>query len=431
MLAVNIIAFFAALVISVVCGEKLRINAGIFAIAFAFLIGVTLAGQSVSAIINLFPVRVFYNLLIATLFYGFANENGTMEILTKKLVYYFRNAQWSMPLVLFLIAFILSASGANLEASVMLLSPLGFSLAMEMSFNPFLVALGLWAGGCIGNWVPWGSMTNTFAAMFVDAMGADAAYAAFNRMLITVAGILVVIVVALFIIYKGYKAKGHVEINDVEMTPVHKKTLAIVFISLIVIVIPAFIQLIAPNPVTKWMSANLGIQSVAAISSAIMALLKLADCGSVIKNRVPWNMLVMICGVTMLMGLITPLGITDAASVFLSGGGLPAWLVVPALCAIFALLSFFVSGMVLMPLLVSFTPALMGIGISGATIITAAQAGSIVSSLSPYSAAGAMSMSGCPEKYRVEVSGKMIRYAILFSVIVSLLAFTGLYSFGT
>jgi di/tricarboxylate transporter len=247
-------------------------------------------------------------------------------------------------------------------------------------------------------------------------------------MFVTIAVILVLIVVIMFVVYKGYKASGHVNIEDVEVAPVNKKTLAVLFTSLVIIVIPALIQLLVPNPVTKWMASNLGIQTVAAISSALMAVMKLADCGSVIKNRVPWNMIIMICGVTMLMGLVTPLGITDALDNLLSGGIIPIWLVVPALTAIFALLSFFVSGMVLQPLLVSFAPALMGIGISGATIITASQAGGIVSSLSPYSAAGAMAILGCPEEDRIAVSSKMIRYAILCSIIVSLLAFTGIYS---
>lgn len=430
MLAVKIIVFFAALVISVVVGEKRKINAGLLAIPLAFLIGCTLGGQSVSAIINLFPVRVFYNLFIATTFYGFANENGTMKVLTRRLVYLFRNAQWSMPLVLFLISLILSASGANLEATVIMLSPVAFSLAAEMHFDPFLAALTLWAGGCAGNWVPWGSMTNAFAALFFDVLGEDAAYAAFNKMFITLLIILIIIVGVMFIAYKGYKANGHVDMDNVVMTSENKKTLSVLFISLAVLVIPALVQLIVPNPVTKWITAYLNIQTVAAISSAVMALMKLADTGSVIKNRVPWNMIIMISGVTMLMGLVNCLGITDALSQFLAGGSIPVLLVVPLLTAIFALLSFFVSGMVLQPLLVSFAPALIALGISGGTIITAAQAGGIVSSLSPYSAAGAMAISGCSEDDRLAVSGKMIRYAIVFSVIVSLLAFTGIYAIG-
>lgn len=429
MLAFKIIVFFAALVFAVMAGEKLKINAGILAIACAFIIGVTLAGQSVSGIINLFPVRVFYNLLIATIFYGFANENGTMAVLTKKLVHFFRNAQWAMPLVLFLISFILSASGANLEAAVMLLSPIGFSLAFAMNFNPFLAALSLWAGGCAGNWVPWGSMTNTFMGLFIDsgAVSEEVIRSDFNRMFITSFVILLLFVVTMFLIYKGYKARGTVDAENVEMTPVQKKTLTILFISLIVIIVPALVQLLIPNPVTGWMAKNLNIQSVAALSAGLMALMKLADVNTVIRTRVPWGMLVMICGVTMLMGLMTPLGITDAVGAVLAGGAIPVWLIVPLLCALWALLSFFVSGMVLMPLLVSFAPALMAVGISSAAIVCAAQAGGIVSSLSPYSAAGAMAISGCPEEHRVEVSGKMIRYAIIASIVVSLLGFLGIY----
>ncbi|MCD8192798.1 MAG: hypothetical protein LUD55_08415 [Oscillospiraceae bacterium] len=428
MITVKIIIFFVALIFALVAGDKLKINAGIFAIAFAFIIGVTLAGYSVTNIISLFPTRVFYTLFIATMFYGFANENGTMTVFTKKLVYAFRNAQWAMPLVLFLIAFILSASGANLEAAVLMLSPIGFHLAMEMNFNVMLVPITIWAGGCAGNWVPWGSMTNTFASMYIELLGEETTTAAFNRMFITLVIILVVLVVVMFIIYKGYKSKGYAEVDNTQFSPVHKKTLAVLFTSLAIIVIPALIQLIAPNPVTSWMASNLSIQVVAAIASAVMALMKLADCGSIIKNRVPWNMIIMICGVSMLMGLITPLGITDAVSELLADGAIPVWLVVPALCALWALLSFFVSGMVLMPLLVSFSPALMALGISGATIITAAQAGGIVSSLSPYSAAGAMAISGCPDEQREKVSGRMVVLAVIFSIIVSLLAFTGIYS---
>lgn len=431
MLTVKIIVFFAALVIAVVLGEKRKINAGITAIAFAFIIGILFSSLGVSGVIGLFPTRVFYNLFIATLFYGFANENGTMAILTKKLVYAFRKAQWSMPLVLFLIAFILSASGAAMEASVILLSPIGFSLALAMNFNPFLVAVGIWAGGCMGNWVPWASFYNMFASQCFDVMGQDLAYSAFNHSCVSLIIILTAIVLAFFFIYKGYKAKGEVDVANAEFTPVQKKTFWIMVVSLIVIVIPALIQLIVPNAVTKWMTANLGIQTVAAISAAVMAILGVADNGTVLRNRVPWSLLMMVCGVSMLMGLCTPLGITDAVSSFLANGGIPIWLVVPALTALLALLSFFVSGAVLQPLVVALSTPLMSLGISGITVIVAAQAGGVVSSLSPYSAAGAMAISGCPEELRLEVSSKMMRYAIILSVVVTLIAFTGAYAIGT
>lgn len=428
MIAVKIIVFFLALIIALVAGDKLKINAGILSIAFAFLIGITLAGQSVTNIISMFPTRVFYTLFIATLFYGFANENGTMTVFTKKLVYAFRNAQWAMPLVLFLIAFILSASGANLEAAVLMLSPIGFSLAVEMNFNMLLVPITIWAGGCVGNWVPWGSMTNTFASMYYELLGQEETTAAFNQMFATVAIILAALVLVMFFIYKGYKAKGHASVDSAEFEPIHKKTLAVLFTSLAVIVLPALIQLIVPNPVTKWMSTYLTIQVVAALSAAVMALMRLADCGQVIKNRVPWNLIIMISGVSMLMGLITPLGITDAVSEVLAEGIIPLWLIVPALCVLWALLSFFVSGMVLMPLLVSFSPALMALGLSGATIVTAAQAGGILSSISPYSAAGAMAISGCPDEHRDSIAAKMIILAVIFSIVAALLGFTGIYS---
>lgn len=428
MTAIKIIVFFAALVISLILGDRLKINAGLLALAFAFVIGVTLGGMSVSAIINLFPVRVFYNLMIATLFYGFANENGTMELFTKRLVYLFRRAQWAMPLVLFVIAAVISASGANLEASVLLLSPIGFSLAMEMNFNPFLVAVGIWAGGCAGNWVPWSSFTNGFAGQFSGVVEDAAVTAAFNKMFVTVLILLVVIVLVMFFLYRGYRAHGSAEMKDVAFNPAQKKTLAILFISLIVIVVPSLVQLALPNSVTLWMSCNLSIQSVAAVSSALMALMKLADSGAVIKNRVPWSMLVMISGVTMLMGLVTPLGITDAVSAVLSGSSIPVSVVVAVVCALFALLSFFVSGVVLQPLIVSLCPVLMGLGLSVGTVVTAAQAGGILSSLSPYSAAGAMAISGCPEKYRVEVSRRMIIWAVVYSVAAALLGLAGIYN---
>lgn len=80
----------AAIVVAVALGYKTKINIGLFAIAFAYLIGAFGMGLSPSEIIAMWPLKIFFVILSVCLFYSFATVNGTLEKLAEHLIHHCR-----------------------------------------------------------------------------------------------------------------------------------------------------------------------------------------------------------------------------------------------------------------------------------------------------------------------------------------------------
>ena len=85
---IKLILFITAILLSVIGGKRLKINAGIIAIGFAFTFGITITGLGVNGVVNLFSARLFVNMFLVTFFFGYATSNGTMLSITK---YLFKN----------------------------------------------------------------------------------------------------------------------------------------------------------------------------------------------------------------------------------------------------------------------------------------------------------------------------------------------------
>ena len=84
---VGLIVFMLAIVISIILGTKLKMNIGMVALAFTFLIGVTLSGLSGRSVSGLFPTNIFVTQLVATFFYGFASLNGAFNGIADRIIY--------------------------------------------------------------------------------------------------------------------------------------------------------------------------------------------------------------------------------------------------------------------------------------------------------------------------------------------------------
>lgn len=76
-----------AIVISILAGWKFKLNTGIIAMAFAFVIGICVMGMKASNIISYWPTTIVFYLLSIALFFNYATENGTMHVMGQKLLY--------------------------------------------------------------------------------------------------------------------------------------------------------------------------------------------------------------------------------------------------------------------------------------------------------------------------------------------------------
>ncbi|MBW7572461.1 SLC13 family permease [Caproiciproducens faecalis] len=424
---VRLILFIAAILISVLGGKKLKINAGLIAIAFAFIFGISITGLGVNGVVSLFSARLFVNMFLVTFFFGYATANGTMLSITKYLFKNFKGAPWLLPLLFFAIPFLMAFAGASTDSILLFLSPIAFAFIISAGLPPILASILLW-GTCAGSWAPWLANYATFSSWFGEAIGMKAAEAGFLRLFAVVCVINISFILISYFVLKGWKVKASADIlsnEKIEITKEQKRTMTIVLSVIVLLILPTLIQLVLPNPVTGWMKGNLTIQVLSAVGIVAMHLAKTADTNDVIKNQIPWGLIIMVCGMAMLMGEASSLGVTDAIKALLESGTLPVKVIIPFLTAVCGFLSLFVSGAVITPLIIALAPALVSYGVSGATIAVASQLGMIATSISPYSMGGAICITGCPESHSNKVANQQLGLAIMMGVIVTLLAVLG------
>ena len=143
-----------AIVISIALGYLFKINIGLFAIAFGYIIGVFILDLKVSAVVAMWPTKIFFILLTISMFYGFANVNGTLEKLAKKAVYATRNLPYLLPITIFVLSAVLSGIGAGAYAVIALMVPIALSISSQTDMSPLLGALSVSTGSVIGATLP-------------------------------------------------------------------------------------------------------------------------------------------------------------------------------------------------------------------------------------------------------------------------------------
>jgi di/tricarboxylate transporter len=148
--AISVVALVLAIVISIVS----RVNVGLVAIAFAWLIGTFVEGVGTGTVIDAFPGSLFLTLAGVTLLFAVAQQNGTLEHLAHRTVGLARGNARYLPLIFFAIAAFVSMIGPGAIASVALVVPLAMAIGERAKVPHFLTALMVANGANAGNLSP-------------------------------------------------------------------------------------------------------------------------------------------------------------------------------------------------------------------------------------------------------------------------------------
>ena len=89
-----------AIVAAIALGYVTKINTGIFAIAFAYLLGCFVLDLKPGEIVRMWPVSIFFVIVAVSLFYNFALLNGTLEKISTLILYSCRRAPYLLPFIL-------------------------------------------------------------------------------------------------------------------------------------------------------------------------------------------------------------------------------------------------------------------------------------------------------------------------------------------
>jgi di/tricarboxylate transporter len=301
------IASLVALVIAIVASIVTRVNVGLIAIAFAWLIGVYVADLAADAVIRGFPSTLFLTLTGVTLLFAAVEENGTLRQLAHRAARLARGDARLLPVVFFVLAGVISTVGPGAISSVALVAPLAMAIGDRAGVPPFLTALMVANGANAGNLSPVSSVgviaNSTMATAGIGGHESKVFIANF------VAHTLVA--VAAYVLLGGYKLRGAAAsastsvADDGRLDAKHRLSVAVVLAWIAGVIL---------------LKLNLGLSAFAAVG--LLIALRTVEDGAAIR-RMPWAVIVMVCGVTMLIALLETTGGMDLFTAAL------AWLASP------------------------------------------------------------------------------------------------------
>src|SRR5262245_23474235 len=146
----------AALVVVVVVSCTTKLNPGILAVVFAWVIGAYLAPNlKLKDVVSGFPGSLFLTLSGVMLLFAVAQTNGTLDQVARAAVRLCRgNAGW-IPVAFFLLTLFLTSIGAGSIAAVALVAPVAMSVAGRARIPAFLMCLMVAHGGVAGGMTPY------------------------------------------------------------------------------------------------------------------------------------------------------------------------------------------------------------------------------------------------------------------------------------
>lgn len=426
-LTVSLIAIIAAIII----GWKFKVNAGIIGMGFAFIIEVFLVeGGKVSTVIGYWPTNIVFYLIAIALFFNYATNNGTMDLLGKNLLYMLNGNAKLIPWVITIVCAIVAFMGAGASTPA-IIGPLAFSIGLTAGIHPILLAICVACATTIGGDNP----INGFGGVISKGLIGETAFAEqadqisyyvwFNA---CIKQFLVILVA--YLIFKGFKAKKINVEKPEAFNPVQKKQLWLLILALVAMIVPTILNTWISSPVLAKIAALTQPQSVMVIAAILSVLLNLGSEKDVIR-KIPMNTIILIAGMYMLLSVAKDAGMTDTIANIMSNN-IPAFLVPAALVGFAAFLSFFSSGTgVVCPLLYPMVEGLStALGLNPVMLFSCVFVGAMSSSVSPFSTGGAMTIAGCQdEKVKDQLSTWMIPVAIIIPVCVAIAATLGLFGF--
>lgn len=284
--AISVAALFIAIVLS--CVTKL--NVGIVAVAFAWIIGVYLGGFGVDKVAAGFPVQLFLTLVGMTLFFTQAQLNGTLDKLAHRAVLLCRGNTGVIPLMFFLVAAVLASAGPGNIATAALIAPMAMTVGGRAGVPALLMAIMVGNGanaGSLSPFAPTGIIVNGLMSK-IGLTGLEwqsywTNFAAHGAAALT--GYLLFGGLRLLTLRHHASAHGGSEqVNAFDWK--NWTTLATI------VVLLASVMLF---------NVNVGMAAFAA--AAVLALVRAADHAEAVR-KIPWNVILMVSGVTVLIAIM-------------------------------------------------------------------------------------------------------------------------------
>ncbi len=282
-----------ALLLVVAASLTSRVNVGVLAVALAWPIALFAADWKVEQLMAAFPSSLFLTLLGVTLLFGIAQANGTMQAVTQHGVRLLHGRAALLPPFVFLLACVISTSGPGSIATTALLAPLAMGIAHRAKAPMLLMALMVGNGANAGNLSPISAIGALVQTLMEKAgIGGHAWEVLIMNF---VAHALVATVAWALFGGPAMLRQGRVALDD-ESAPLTRAHAITLLVGVLWVGAVLFLKF---NP---------GLAAFAA--AAILVLIGIGEDSAMLK-QVPWPVIVMVCGVSVLIGVLEKTGGMD------------------------------------------------------------------------------------------------------------------------
>lgn len=278
-----------ALLLAVALSMVSKVNVGVVSLALAWIVGVYLGGMRYADVIGAFPVPLFITLAGVTLLFGMASVNGTLQRLAARAVTICRGNAGVIPVMFFAVALVLSSIGPGNIATAALLAPMGMAVGAQAGVPPFLTALMLGNGaqaGALSPFAPTGVIVNGVMAK-IGLPGQE--WTTYGNNLLAH----VIVTFVAYFLFGGWKLFTTSRSADGGQTASHEPFERAHWLTLAVLA----------SVVLGVVLFELQVGMAALTGATLLSLARAGDEKEAIK-RMPWGVVLMVCGVTVLIGVL-------------------------------------------------------------------------------------------------------------------------------
>lgn len=386
------------LIAAIVLGFVRNINVGFTCLGLALVLGL-IGGVSTSTILAGFPSKLFLTLLGTMFFFSLLQENHTLEQLSKKLVMLVGKKTFLIPVVIYLVSYIMSAAGPGAISVQSVMIIFAVALAVQMQASPILLGSMAILGAVGGTTSPIALTGILVTDLTADMNLGNVANPVFIG--VSIANLLCAVVV--YFVFGGFKLKGNAEITSEKIAFNNKQKICIVALLAMVVAVVGF-------------QYDVGL--ICFTLSLILMLCKAVDEKKALK-LVPWSVLILICGVNVLMAVTQELGGIDFLADLLASV-MNQITVGPIMALTAGIMSWFSSanGVVFPTLIPTVTGIVENIGgnVSAVEMIMAIVGGATVAGISPLSTGGSLILASYTQETDVSDKEQSSIFAKLFAV---------------
>jgi len=384
-----------ALLVTIIVSCTIRLHVGFLAIALAWVVGVYVAGLSPNEVMSGFPTRLFLTLTGVTLLFSQAQTNGTLDRIAHKAVEYCRGNVGVIPMMFFLLSFLLASAGPGNIATTALVAPMAMAVAGQVGVPAFLMAI------MVGNGANAGSLSPIApTGVIVNDVMADIGLAGFERLTyLNNMTAHVVIAFSAYFLFGGWRLlgryhRGALTVPSSEGSNLSPTESSLTFNTNHWLTIATIGTLVIS---VLFLDVHVGLGAFA--GAVLLALLRVGDEMKAIAI-IPWRVIMMVCGMTVLISILDKTGGLELFTQVLAGLSTPETVTgIMAFSTGFVSIYSSTSGVVLP----AFLPTVPGLaaqlgGVEPLAIASSMNVGGHLVDVSPLSTLGALCMAAAPAK---------------------------------